>query len=331
MPERKTINLRIRAANRIWSQIRQRATSGQSVAPLTRLLPRVEQLGELMGRWSICQWRRWDVAADVLSQRAQRLLAEIPQITTDLDRVIRKQHRILPCLRDIIEDLEQLESEFECVRYKPGAVCAAVEPITLDGVYLGPFEIQLPYEALEDLSRDGAYRVIAIDPQRPNTDASVTHPHVQDHKVCEGEASAAIQQALTDGRICDFFVLVRSVLQTYNPASAYVMLEQWDGVYCGECGDTVGRDDCFYCTGCDADRCGDCIVYCTACDDPFCGNCVGSCTLCDSAICCDCTRTCPGCSDSVCAGCIESCCRFEEEEEESNDKQSAELQPLYSG
>ena len=32
-----------------------------------------------------------------------------------------------------------------------------------------------------------------------------------------------------DGRLFDFFVIVRQVLNTYNPHSAYISLEDWDG------------------------------------------------------------------------------------------------------
>ena len=74
--------------------------------------------------------------------------------------------------------------------------------------------------------------------------------------------------ALAGGRICDFFLLVRSVLTCYNPDSAYVSLDNWHGVSCYECGYTTCPDDLSYCTTCDRDFCSDCASYCRRCVRP---------------------------------------------------------------
>ncbi len=41
-----------------------------------------------------------------------------------------------------------------------------------------------------------------------------------------------IRTALEQGRLCDFFSLVRSILNTYSPDSPYVSLYDWCGVAC---------------------------------------------------------------------------------------------------
>jgi hypothetical protein len=63
-----------------------------------------------------------------------------------------------------------------------------------------------------------------------------THPHVREKLLCEGDGAASIRRALAEGRLLDFFTLVRQVLETYNPGSAYVELSRWNGVTCKDCG-----------------------------------------------------------------------------------------------
>ena len=65
------------------------------------------------------------------------------------------------------------------------------------------------------------YRVVALDPHPAGSDESVTHPHVRDEQLCAGDAAAAIRSALAGGRICDFFLLVRSVLDRIQPRLAF--------------------------------------------------------------------------------------------------------------
>ncbi len=100
-------------------------------------------------------------------------------------------------------------------------------------VYLGEFEIQLQLAGQgESHDHEELYRIVAVDPHPATSDESVTHPHVRDECLCAGEAGAAICSALTSGRICDFFLLVRSVLKEYNPKSPFVPLDKWNGICC---------------------------------------------------------------------------------------------------
>jgi len=69
--------------------------------------------------------------------------------------------------------------------------------------------------------------------------------------VCEGDGAAAIKAALEEGRLCDFFSMVGSILNTYNPDNPYVALSDWDGVACYECGYVMDYESSYYCTYCD--------------------------------------------------------------------------------
>ena len=66
--------------------------------------------------------------------------------------------------------------------------------------------------------------MIALIPIPAAPNEEVTHPHVSAQKLCAGEGQAAIEAALTSGRIADFFMLVDRVLHTYTEGSAFIEL-----------------------------------------------------------------------------------------------------------
>lgn len=256
----------------------------------------------------------WNVAIESTIDRARRAIEDVETIAANIDRHIKVKARNRLTHSNLVNELEGLEQEFDTVTYGKGAVSAITESIVLDGHYLGPFKIKLPYCAMSDLVCDQQYRIEAVDPRPAASNDAVTHPHIQDTVLCEGDAVPAIRQALADGRICDFFVLVRSVLQTYNPYSAYVQLGDWGGVCCGGCDECISPDDCYRCTNCDVDRCSDCITFCVTCDEAFCEGCVIACSNCSVHLCSPCTQTCPGCGETVCSKCQATHCPQQEEE-----------------
>ena len=82
---------------------------------------------------------------------------------------------------------------------------------------LGPFEIRLDWGSLSD---PNPYSVVALDPNSAASNDEVTHPHVKDEHLCEGEGHSAIRAALAECRLLDFFMLVSQVLHTYGQGSA---------------------------------------------------------------------------------------------------------------
>ena len=93
---------------------------------------------------------------------------------------------------------------------------------------------------------------------RPSPIDNVTHPHVMDEHLCEGDGRTAIRQALGQGRLLDFFMLVAGGLRTYNPESPFVALEMWHGETCSDCGAVVDDDERFACQRCDETVCSEC-------------------------------------------------------------------------
>ena len=190
------------------------------------------------------------------------------------------------------------------------------EPIVLEGIYLGPFQIYLD---VGRLGHSSPYRVVALDPQPAACNESVTHPHVQDETLCEGEGRTAIGAALDSGRIGDFFLIVSQLLATYAQGDAYVEMRDWEGRPCCECGSLAHEEDRFDCDQCGDVLCGDRTVMCLDCDAPFCSHCLQSCAVCQDSFCISCLSRCAVCSQRACSSCIrDHLCDHCQHEEISN-------------
>jgi hypothetical protein len=234
----------------------------------------------------------------------------------------------LPSLRDIFHDLVVLEEEFSEIRVdlKRGTLSIVTDSIVLEGIDLGRFEILLDWNLL---GCSLPYEVVALDPNPAASSSDTTHPHVQGNQLCEGDGRAPIRQALAEGRLFDFFLLVRQVLQTYNSTSAYVTLAEWHGVDCRDCGRSLGEDERDHCNECGAEVCYDCSVLCRDCDRSFCSECAPRCPGCEETFCASCRGPCEGCGDLFCKECLtddrcSSCRKTNEEETEDADGQIPE-------
>lgn len=272
--------------------------------------------------------RGWNLAAETLRRELGATLRSLVMELTELvdqiprapspERLARTSH--------IYGDLVALADGFDRFEYDLRAQWLRVttEPITLDGTYLGPFEIRLAW------GQPGAefpYRVIATDPHPAHSRDSVTHPHVMDEHLCEGEARTAIRQALAQGRLLDFFTLIANGLRSYNPDSPFVALDVWQGASCSDCGAYVDDDEGRTCATCEGTVCDDCQTTCARCDESCCSSCSLPCPHCDETCCRGCLRPCPGCRTRVCGGCFgpddERCTHCYEEEPSNPDLEPA--------
>jgi hypothetical protein len=254
------------------------------------------------------QLRGWHLAAQSL---ATDLRLAIPSLQSELSNLLSElpadpPHKKLMTIGDIYQDLLALSEEFEEMAFdmKRRWLLITTEPIELEGIYLGPFQIRLQLD--RPLAREApAYRVIARDPHPAESRDNVTHPHVLDEVLCEGDGKHAIRQALAQGRLLDFFSLVAGVLRNYNPESSFVELAMWYGQACSDCGTLVSEDERFTCQRCGETVCGECELCCPACEDSACSNCVAACAACDETFCSHCLRRCVDCHECVCSGCLE--------------------------
>jgi len=253
-----------------------------------------------------------------LCQLRQELLAAEDRITESLLVSIRTS------ATEIYFDLLALQREFDNVKVdRPNnTLTVTTEPLELEDIYLGPFEISLKWQ--HPAQRVPLYyRVIAKDPHPSSSDPGITHPHVQHQSVCEGDGSAAITSALQQGRLLDFFTIVANLLRTYNASSPYVSLSSWNGVDCADCGVLASGDDSYRCDECETAICIACNRECTDWHRAMCSECVSSCTGCDESHCDSCLKTCRACNDEYCNNCLEEemCrgCHDDNEHEEANE------------
>lgn len=210
-------------------------------------------------------------------------------------------------LRHWYEEVVQLEDEFLKVSFDPeeGRLRVETPVITLTEVYLGAFAIDFRKEERE-LSV-ASFRIEALDPQPASKDEDVVHPHVKAGEICPGEGKVPIRAALESGRLADAFLLVLSVLKTYNSRSAYVKLEEWHGVSCFDCSIIVSQDDSYLCHRCRESLCQNCTSSCSSCSETFCPECVQGCSSCRTSCCEACLENSEGSGRSLCQDCRTSC------------------------
>ena len=234
------------------------------------------------------------LCAQRLEGHLERLLVEVhreaaqsaPQSTAEIYRDILALKQDYP---EVVVDPEHQE------------LVVATEEIVLEGINLGPFEIRLDY-GQPDLS----YRVVATQPYPATGRDDVTHPHVQDDSLCEGEGRAAIRAALDEGRLADFYLIVTRILSSYASGRAYVELADWDGAVCSDCGRTVSSHDRYFCEHCDTTLCEDCYADCPHCNLLCCSQCLQTCDGCQESYCKSCLDRCPGCGKRLCPSCFDA-------------------------
>ena len=220
----------------------------------------------------------------------------------------------------VLAELRALEEEFGELSIESDLLSVQTGPIVLEEVALGAFRIELNLDRLKRGYNDPAQLLFAdaLDPNPASADDRVTHPHVREGIVCLGDALMPIKLALRQGRLFDVMQMVRSVLNTYNDASAYVALEEWDGRLCDDCGQSTSADETATCSHCDQVLCQDCSRSCDACGTTLCGSCLYE-AIDDEQLCERCQGTCAQCDNTVRRRDLEDglcpTCREEQEQE----------------
>ncbi len=275
---------------------------------------------ELARRARRAELRDWHLAAGALLSDLRYSLSSVQGELESVSQQVPgiNSVRVLTTPHRVFTDLVALQTEFGELEYdlRQRRISVCTEPIELAGVYLGPFEIQLNWS--ERFGRH-PYRINARDPHPAESRQDVTHPHVADGVLCEGDGRYAIRQALEQARLLDFFTLVAGVLRTYNAESPFVELELWRGVTCSDCGAIVADGDGYACQSCGETLCGSCESCCARCEESQCSQCVSTCDECEEFVCRRCLKTCSGCRRRVCTGCLnhdERCSSCHENEPE---------------
>lgn len=261
-----------------------------------------QRLSEAVRLGAQADRRGWRHARD---ERWRQADGEFDLLLSDL-RALRQSLQLcrrakLPQLADLYAELVAAHDEFDGVAVDDFEIYVTTEPITLEGVYLGPFEIRLN---LARLGEQEPYRIVAVDPHPAQSSSETTHPHVHCEKLCLGDGKAPVAAALAEGRLYDLFQLLRQILLTYGAGLAYVPLENWHGTPCGECDDTVDEDDVYLCRSCETSLCSDCVRVCE-CGAAHCHDCATRCSSCDDITCPRCLSACEMCESEFCQHCLE--------------------------
>ncbi|MHC4495173.1 MAG: hypothetical protein ACYSYM_05045 [Planctomycetota bacterium] len=269
----------------------------------------------------------WFSIASRCCIRTGRLLNEISRSISHVQKLTEDPRMKIPELSMLVDELKALHEEFGNMGLDKATntISVVTESITLEHVALGPFSIQLELDKFRGLHKDRPYHVVALSPNPAATDETVTHPHVSGEKVCEGDGAAAIRTCLEQGRLSDFFTMVRSILTTYNPDSPYV--SNWDGAPCYDCGYSMNSEDTYYCCNCEHDFCAECSTYCRRCDQTACMCCSGQCSYCEEFACKNCISECSECEEIYCQSCLENgmCPTCKEEMENDNEEQETQI------
>jgi hypothetical protein len=294
--------LLFRAAARIHEGLRKRRSNPQWSLPKADW----DELVLLAGQIGTARQRGWNRAAASRTEDMAFATDSVRHRLTTLSNELRMQATAerLATVADIYRDLLSLQDEFKEVSsdLAEHELRVTTAPIELEGIDLGPFQIRLD---CEKLASSPAYRVVALDANPCSHREEVTHPHVCDEHLCEGEGTTAIRSALDQGRIGDFFLIILNLLRTYSPGHAYVELEDWNGSPCSVCGCCTTPDSARYCDSCSSNVCDECTTNCNSCDYVFCTDCMPKCARCEDWCCSSCLEPCSDCNAEVCPQCLE--------------------------
>jgi hypothetical protein len=296
---------RIHAAYERQIQYREWAYQSES----QRLEDLVEQVARHQRLFAKATRRGWRLAAHVLVGKLSANLRTLCDIATNwrvqwLDRPLA-----CPAHKELFTELMHAQAEFgELINESdPPSIAVESDAIVLEGVELGRFLIRLDWPRLEIQAGSECFEVIALEPNPPTSDSSVTHPHVKDHRLCAGDATVPIQNALEQGRIADAFCLVRSVLETYGKNSPYVPLENWNGVRCWNCDHVAQGNDTYCCERCKHEICSECVSSCDFCYRSLCASCQTHCSDCNGVCCLRCLTTSARSENASCKSCLKVC------------------------
>jgi len=299
-------------------------------ASFTSQLQELNDNRNKLGKVVSCHWY---ASAQCFRSRISRSINDISYLLQKNKQLLDVSENNIPKLSVLVAELKQLQADCGDMDFDKdkNTISVVTEPIELDNIFLGPFKIRLELNKLSELHKDSPYYCIALEPNPATTDESVTHPHVSNEKLCEGDGSVAIRTALEQGRLCDFFTMIKSILNTYNLDSPYISLSDWDGTPCYDCGYTMDRENCYYCSFCDRDYCEECSSYCRLCDETVCLGCGGQCPHCEELACPNCISSCVECDDICCKDCLDdglcpNCIEERKSENEEPENQNTETE-----
>lgn len=254
---------------------------------------RLERLQAARARLALARSRSLALVVPGLVNELLAPAAQLVQFLNELAREQRATSAASPTPRDWLAEVRQLDAEFGGVevRWRDSILRVVTEPIELRDVELGPFAIEFAWDGVGDSPARNCFECVALEPNPASNREGITHPHVADGIACLGDATLPFEHAFADGRLADAFLILRSVLTTYNPQSPYVSLDEWHGHACSDCGYRSSGEDRSSCEACMDELCSSCCRYCSTCSGSRCNACLAPCDLCESDCCSACLES----------------------------------------
>ncbi|WP_166822394.1 hypothetical protein [Thalassoroseus pseudoceratinae] len=283
------VNLHQKLTPRLAERLHSCLNSARAPAPRVWPVAVIERIERLLRLETKAYRRGWISAAAVVRSQLQSALTDLQERLAQLRSQVDLQPPSTSSLRDLIADINALQCEFEQVEVNLSTSTLAVttSPVVHEDVFLGPFRIALSFAAGQSST---SYTVTALEPHPAASDDAITHPHIQDGHLCEGEGRLPLRRALEDGRVFDVFQIIQQILTTYNSGSAYVSLDDWHGVPCVTCGMSTSDDE---------------RTSCQLTGEPLCWECAVSCSDCERTLAPDRTECCSECDDQFCSACLD--------------------------
>ena len=144
---------------------------------------------QLRRRIELARQHGWHRAAASL---AEDLAHRLDDCRRELENALRAlqsfpAERPVCSASNVYADILALYDEFEEVDIdlKGHELSVTTDCIELEHITLGSFQIRLDWQRMGCTSQP--YRVVATEPNPPAARDDVTHPHVQDEQLCEGD------------------------------------------------------------------------------------------------------------------------------------------------
>ena len=180
----------IRIASDVRDQLLtlRRSKQQQVHSRVTCLIEQMNRLVTIRRKLNLCEIRHWQAASGKVMQHVESAIEDIPRHIQQVEQAVQARNIKAPSVTDVYQGLAQAEEEFDDIVYhKEGDLLAVTtDPIELQDIYLGPFEIQLHVPSLSEMRYNSIYRIFALDPHPAASNDCVTHPHVSDERLCPG-------------------------------------------------------------------------------------------------------------------------------------------------
>lgn len=341
-PEKMNDKLVLRAAAkyRNWLISRSRYNRQEILERIVNLTNKVTNNSQQMHKWSNSLLLSASDKNRIVGKESENPMIErlISDTGRDINGYVDHLIRLLGELVDLpiismtnsTQEINAIVHSWEQVKYRGGILSVLISKINLsDGeetVFLGSFWAEVD---LNDI--DSELHIVSVDEIESND--GYYHPHVSDQELCAGEGVDLMIDAISQGRLEDYFRIIEAILRTYNENSPHNHLSEWYGsshkgrFFCGYCEEWRNDESLYYCSKCgfeyceycnsDGDccaecnewYCGECLTACHSCQNTLCGRCEVFCSSCENTICSECREECSHCEECICGECSNSCCK----------------------